>query len=152
MEINSKLWKYEMRPFDPSQEVEHMECATKKEGILLQKPDISKKQSFMQFATKMSSKLISGGLNVLDLTLPAVMLHKETNVECNLRGFRVITSFLNEAAKIKDPISRIQLALTGCIANMTEAAKEMKAQAPIPSFNGETIQVNIPLNNPGCHV
>lgn len=136
-------WEYVMRPYDPEEKVTHMDCTTKREGILLTKPDISKKQSFLQFAAKMSSKLISGGLNVLDLTLPAVMLHKETNLECNLRGLCTITNYLNEAAKQKDPITRIQLALTGCVANMTVAARAMRAQAPIPSFMGETIQVRL---------
>lgn len=142
IENESKIWIFSLRPFVPFEDTTHMESTSEKEGIVIKKKDISNQQSFLKFVKKMSKKVISGGFNILDLTLPAVMLHKETNLECCLRGFNIATCYINQAAlKEKDPIFRVQLILTGFIANMTTAARKMKAQPPIPSFIGETLQV-----------
>lgn len=128
--------------FDPTEEITHLNGTSDREGVKIKKRDISKQQSFLQFATKLSKKILNGNLNILDLTLPSIMLHKETNLECCLQGFNLMTSFLNKAARVKDTISRLEITLTGVIANMTLPARRMKAQPPIPSFLGETLQVD----------
>lgn len=52
----------------------------------------------------MAKKVVSSGFNVLNMTLPCVMLTHKSTAEIILLGFGSIALMTDEAARTKDPI------------------------------------------------
>jgi hypothetical protein len=144
-------WTLDIRAYDPSEDPEHYPITDDYSGFIIKSRDVSKQQSFTKFIAKMTKKLISSGFNVLNLTLPAVMLSNMSSAELILYGFGTVALYTSEAVKETDPVMRMKLVQAGLIANMSCVAMLLEGNPPFPNMLGGTIQVRIcPIFRPFC--
>lgn len=99
----------------------------------------------MKFATKMAKKLLSSGFNVLNLTLPAVMLANKSSAELMLYGFGGLSLYTSEAVKIKDPVDRMKMVQAGLVASLSQVVRVMEGNPPFPNTVGGTLIVSFKL-------
>lgn len=92
----------------------------------------------------MAKKLISSGFNVLNLTLPSVMLSKKSCGELILYGFGNLALYAGEAFKEKDPVMRMKIVQAGLVSNLCSVAMIMEGNPPYPNFLGGTVQAVYP--------
>ena len=103
--VSLENWKFEIRDFDPGDDPEHFENVDEYSGFVVKSKDVSKEQGFVKFLSKMAKKVVSSGFNVLNMTLPCVMLTHKSSAEIILYGF----GMADEAAACQDPVQRMRL-------------------------------------------
>jgi len=130
--------------YDKDRDYPHYAVTHERSGFNITKKDTSKEVSSIKIFAKILMKVLKGGLKMDEITLPAVMLHPESIIELYLYGFNYVASYLEEAAKIEDPLERVKIAFSGVIANLPYANMRSNGNPPIPSRMGETIQGKLP--------
>jgi len=89
----------------------------------------------------MAKKVVSSGFNVLNMTLPCVMLTHKSSAEIYLYGFGSLALMADEAARCKDPVQRMRLIQTGLCTGLCHTAMIMEGNPPFPNTLGGTLQV-----------
>jgi hypothetical protein len=138
-----KEWNINIRPYDPSEPPKHYDITHEYSGFNVTSKDVSKHQGFLTFVAKMTKKLISSGFNVLNLTLPSVMLSNMSSAEVILHGLGNIALFASEAAKVEDSLQRMKLLQAGVVSNLCGVLRLIEANPPYPNFHGGTLQVSL---------
>lgn len=140
---NANSWTPNIRAYNPSKDLKHLDNTDEYSGFSVDSKDVSKSQGFVTFASKMAKKLISSGFNILNLTLPAVMLTEKSAAEIQLYGFANLSLFASQAAKETDPLQRMRLVQAGAISGISLVVQIMQGNPPYPNFVGGTLIVSL---------
>lgn len=141
--ISLENWKFEVRDYDPGEDPQHFVNVDEYSGFVVKSKDVSKDQGFVKFLSKMAKKVVSSGFNVLNMTLPCVMLTHKSSAEIILYGFGGLALMADEAVSCKDPVQRMRLIQAGLCAGLCHTAMIMEGNPPFPNTLGGTLQVPI---------
>jgi hypothetical protein len=140
----TNTWELNIRDYDPSEPPTHLNFVNEFAGIHIEGKEITTHQSFLKFASKMTKKLLLSGFNVLNLTLPAVMLTNKSSAELMLYGFGGLSLYTSEAVKKADPVDKMKLVQAGLVSTLTHVVRVMEGNPPFPNLLGGTLVAEYP--------
>jgi hypothetical protein len=132
------LLKAKFDPERPTTLKEHAACNPNGPGLLIN-GELGPITANLGFIGKITTRMLSGSLNLAHLRVPTVLCHTEPYLHIWSYSFLNLPKYIKLACKTTDPMERLKLITAGFISDLHDGVLLAGGQPPVMSFPGQCL-------------